>query len=238
MKINPIITYFCCLVVIAGLMTAVQVRAQTVDDTGLLENPVTNDTIVFASLVFNDVNSNGSYDATWVLSESEINVWDDYSTAIAFYTPRIEVRNGGSFTGSSTANNVQVIPGQLYLVWIDLDMSNKTYTTWVKSQAMADPVLIFQDAAFRKNSDSLSRWSALHNPLGEPDSVSVETVTLVGNAGDLPDRYTDASLSGLSLDVGTLDPPFDPDVTEYSAAMRYIKRTIAIVTPLKNKYCH
>ena len=193
---------------------------QTVDRTGLFDVPVSSNTVVYSSLIFNDTDDDGIFDATFVFSEGEITTWDDYSTALAFYTSRIEVRNGTAFTGVSTANNVSVIPGSRYHTWFDIDFINKKYTTWVKSDEMIDPVLIFENASFRKTAvAALNRWSALHNPQNEPDSISVMEVEVVASVGDFPPAFTDATLLELNLSTGSLSPSFDPGITEYSVLL-------------------
>lgn len=181
------------LIVITGTFT---VNAQTVDTTGVFDSPITNRTIVYSSMVFNDWGAIGNFDASFVLSQSEINIWDDYSTAIAFYSSRLEVRNGNSFSGNNTLNNVNVIPGQLYEFWIDINPITKTYTTWVKTVGLQTPIIIYKDASFRNtNITSINRWSALHNPSGEPDNLAIENVEVVDEIGDIPDQTINYAIS-------------------------------------------
>ena len=72
--------------------------AQTVDNTGLFPaiKAGSTDTILFASTIFYDVNSNGIFDASFNLSAGEISTWNDYSTSLAFYATGFEVWDGRS----------------------------------------------------------------------------------------------------------------------------------------------
>ena len=110
--------------------------------------------------------------------------------------------------------------GDPVYIWIDVNVATKAYDTWVKTGSMTDPVLVHANAGFRRTGvDSICRWSALHNPGKEPDTISVETVGFVSDIGAYPASYTDATLSGISLDAGSLIPAFDPGTTSYTVTL-------------------
>lgn len=88
--------------------STIYIKAQTVDDSGVFNSPINNRAVIYASIFFNNDGTPGNYDASFVLSQSAISTWNDYSAAIAFYSTRIEVRNGNSITGTNTATSVSV----------------------------------------------------------------------------------------------------------------------------------
>ncbi|MFC0878921.1 LamG-like jellyroll fold domain-containing protein, partial [Saccharicrinis sp. FJH2] len=184
MKTNSLLRYLMSLILFAGIFVSGNIKAQSVDATETFA-PVKDTGIVYTSLTFVDGNNNGTYDCSFVLSEPAIAGWGDYSAAVAVYSDRLTVRNGGGWVDAGTVENLLVpVPGQVYHFWFDLDVTAKTYTTWVQTEGMAEPVKIFTDAAFRNtNISSILRWSALHNPDGESDTVKVLKVALVEAVG-------------------------------------------------------
>ncbi len=194
-------------------------QAQSVDNTGLFGavKSFSNDTVIFASTKYHDVDMDNMYDASFVLSSQEISAWSDYSISASFYAEGILVWDGSGFTNT---NVVTFNPEKRVDLWFDVDVATKTYNTWVQTESMSAPVLIQPDAAFRKTDiDSIFCWSTLHNPDAEPDSLSVETVELVQGVGVYPTSYSNASLLSLSLSTGSLAPSFDPSITSYSVLL-------------------
>ena len=197
-----------CLSAILALISISDVSAQTVDATTAFDIPLTGQKLLYATVKVNDVNENGLTDVVFALSEPEITAWDSYSAAVRFAGGRVDVRDGGAFATPFT--NVPVEFNTLYHLWVSVDVPGKTYTTWLKTDAMPAPVLIYENAAFRKTDISaLNRWSALHNPANEPDVLSVETVRLI------EESPANAKLAAVMVNEGALDPVFDPSVTAY-----------------------
>ncbi|TCO09862.1 BNR-4 repeat-containing protein [Natronoflexus pectinivorans] len=162
------------------------INAQRVLESSAFPEPITSQSIVYASMIFIDENENGNHDAAFVLSQDEIQSWSDYSAAIAFYN-NIQVRHGGVFSGENNITNIPVVSGSLYHFWIEIDPVSKTYTTWAQTGNMPEPVLIFENADFRnQDATAIERWSTINNPQGEPDIVEVKTIKLVDAVGKLP----------------------------------------------------
>ncbi|MBN2167543.1 MAG: T9SS type A sorting domain-containing protein [Marinilabiliaceae bacterium] len=208
---NLLFKRFWLIVVAAVLYCNTSIIGQTVDTTGVFDTPLTGNKIVHAELVFHDVDADGVYDASFVLSQPEIVGWGDYSASLAFY-PNLQIRNGGS--GFVNTNNVALVPGQKYDAWFDLNITNMTYRVYVQTTGMELPVEIFtQDAGFRNTSiTSIDRWSCLHNADTEPDTVQVLSVTV----GDVPEGYDDYSLKTLTFDKGVISPELNlQEIAEY-----------------------
>jgi hypothetical protein len=194
-----------------------QVGAQSVDDSGVFTaiKAASNDTIIHGTMIFYDTDTDGNYDAAFTLSAGPIVAWGDYSVALAFYSSGFKVRNGAG-GGFVAIHEIYPEPGEVVDVWIDVDVGNQTHSTWVQTSGMDYPALIFPDAAFRRTPvDSIAYWSALHNPAGEPDTLSV---SLVEFAEFIPGMDV-ATLSALDLSMGALEPAFDPAVTEYDVLL-------------------
>ena len=171
---------FCA--VITALVNPAATFAQTVDDTGELDESITGTALLYAAVRVNDLNENGATDVVLTLSENEIAGWADYSTAVRFTADQIDVRNGEEF--SPPANVIPVDFNSLFHIWMAVDVPAKTYTVWAKTNTMSNPVLIYEDAAFRNDAvTSLTRWSALHNPDAEADQLTVDVVE------EVPENY-------------------------------------------------
>ncbi|MFB6344071.1 LamG domain-containing protein, partial [Saccharicrinis sp. FJH62] len=226
MKTNSLLKYLMGFILFAGIFVSGNIKAQSVDATGTF-NPVRDTGIVYAGITFVDGDNDGVFDCSIVLSEPAIAAWGDYSAAVAVYSDRLTVRNGGGWVDAGTVENLVVpVPNQVYHFWFDLDVTAKTYTTWVQTAGMAEPVKIFTDAAFRNtNIESILRWSALHNPDAEPDTVKVlkvaqvEAVGITGNyAMSLPGG-ADGSLSNVDISgLGLTTLPYTVEMWVNSGA--------------------
>ncbi len=208
-----------CLALGILLMSIPVLHAQTVDNTGLFTaiKSTSTDTILFVNLIFYNVDADGTYDASFALSAGGISGWEDYSASVAFYSDGIKVRDNDGFTYTTL---VTFEPGVPVDFWFDIDVGNLTYNTWVRTGNMTEPALIHPDAGFRRmDIDSICRWSALHNQAAEPDTLSVKDVELVDGIGAYPASFQVAELAELILDTGSLDPVFDPSVTEYTVSL-------------------
>lgn len=212
---NKIRLLFRLVSVVSLLLSVSILQAQTIDDTGVFESPITGQDTVFAELVVNDVDADGVFDAAFVLSDPAISVWTDYSAVLVFYSDGLKVRNGGGdFMQDNVVNSVS---GQTYYAWFAIDAVAKTYTTWVKTLD-SDTVRLFTDAGFRNTAiESIKRWSTVHNADAEPDSVSVKVVEFVSKIGQFPVSYSDASLSDITLSAGEIS--FDTETDTYNVSV-------------------
>ncbi len=212
MKIKQIFTTLLSLIIL--LLGSNILVAQTVDLSGNLQTPITNKAVVFAELTYNDLNQNGNFDAAFTLSQSAITTWGDYSTSLNFYNEGLQVRNGGSF---ESENLISTMANQVYFAWFEVDVSNKTYTTWVKTLNQ-DTVRVYTNAAFRNTAiESINIWSTIHNPDGEVDSIDAKNVSIVAAPGVFPESYSDASLSSISISTGTIE--FSSDQLNYDVIL-------------------
>ena len=208
MKKNILLFLVFCLSAILAFISISDVKAQTVDATAAFDASLSGQKLLYAAVKVNDVNENDVTDVVFALSEPEITAWESYSAAVRFAGGRVDVRDGGAF--ATPVTHVPVEFNTLYHIWVSVDVPGKTYTTWLKTDAMPAPVLIYENAAFRKTDISaLNRWSALHNPANEPDVLSVETVRLI------EESPANAKLAAVMVNEGALEPVFDPSVTAY-----------------------
>ena len=171
---------------------------------------------MYTSVIVNDFNENGLTDVLFTLSEPEIAGWGDRSVGIRFLknstTDMVDVGNGASMV--APANVVPVEFGIRYHLWISLDVANKKYSAWIKTDAMEAPVLLIENADFRKaDITAINRWSVIHNPSGEPDFLEVESVKLVETSD------TNANLASISVEPGDLNQDFKASVTGYTATV-------------------
>jgi hypothetical protein len=200
------------LLFIAGLTSNTTLNAQLVDSTDVFYviKAASTDTILHATMTLFDVDADGVYDAGFALSGIPITSWGNYSCYAAFYSTGLAIRNGGSMTNTNT---ILVEPGEPVELWFDVDLTDSTYFVWAKTVDMTFPELIFDSpAAFRNQIDSINRWSTLHNPAGEPDSlanISVEIATTIPG-------FNVSTLDSIILDLGTLSPAFDAATSAYT----------------------
>ncbi len=224
---KSILLFYLCFIV-GGLLsfTTLYLNAQTVDSTGLFPaiKSGSTDTIVHASVVYYDVDNDNVFDAVFTLSAGPVTAWGQYSVAAPFYSDGIYAYNT---SGTEADTLIGVVPGEKYDLWIDVDMDNLNANYWVKAQNMDYAALILSDGGFRRTDiDSIARWSAIHNSGGEPDSLGSITFELA-EASDIP-GIDIALLSGLTVDVGNLNPEFDAATTSYNLVVPYGTTTVNV----------
>ena len=229
MRKSLLLFYFTCLLAFLALINTSNVVAQTVDATGTFDEPITGTALIYTSLIGTDVNANGLTDMVFTLSQSPITAWSDYAVAARLIKnnnlDRLDIRNGSGMAAPENVIPVQF--GVRYHVWMKVDVPNKTYTVWAKTDDMEAPVLIFRDAVFRTeqvnaNISAINHWSALHNPSGEPDVLTVETVKLIA------ENETNANLAAINVAPGNLDQEFMPSVTGYTASVPEGTTSVAV----------
>ncbi|MCU4164033.1 cadherin-like beta sandwich domain-containing protein [Carboxylicivirga caseinilyticus] len=193
-KIGLLFKLFMAL--IALVIGANSVSAQTTDTVGLFNPALSARHIVYSELMLYDVDEDGNFDAAFVLSQDTVKVWDDYSTSLAFYDEGFKIRNGGGFTSSNT---IIPVAGEITKVWTAVDVANMTYKTYVQVGTMEYPELVYNgDAAFRNTAiTALNYWSTLHNANSEPDSVAVKTIEF--------QTSSDATLRSVTANIGTIE---------------------------------
>lgn len=196
------------------VLGSASVQAQVTDTTNVINPPLTGRHLVHSSVTFHDGDENGIFDAVFTLSEGPIAAWGDYVIGVVFYETGIRVKNG--LTGQHPFTN-ELIPvdGQSYDIWVAVDMDTQLYSTWVQTEGLDEPLLIFADAGFNNTTvTTLDTWSAIHNPDGQNDSLTVESFELTTNS--------DPSLASLSANLGEMYPEeFDPFVDAYELAVPY-----------------
>ncbi|WP_162198243.1 LamG-like jellyroll fold domain-containing protein [Geofilum rubicundum] len=196
------------------------VNGQITDTAKVIDPALTGKHLVHAEVTFFDGDENGQYDAIFTLSQDTVRAWADYVTTVAFYHTGIAVKNG--FTGSLVYTNQLIpVPGQPYDIWMAVDIPNGVYTTWVQTEGMEAPLMIFKDAGFNhSNFTELNLWSAIHNGSGQDDYLTVQNFELTTNS--------DPSLASLSANVGVMSPEFNPMEQAYELAVPYGTTAITV----------
>ncbi|MBN1769376.1 MAG: hypothetical protein JW842_12780, partial [Prolixibacteraceae bacterium] len=179
-----------------------------IDATGKVA-PISENGVFYASLKLTDADLDGAYDAAFALSETAITDWPDYSCVVAFYST-ITTRNGNTMVPSTITVDV----GKWYDIWIDVNVTTKTYDVYYKTSEMVSHVLVASNQAFRKNSiSSINRWSCMHNIQGEPDFLSAKSVGMVSAVGDYPNSANisepDLALVSASVDFSVVTSIYD-----------------------------
>lgn len=209
--------YLTLLFVFVGMTS---IFAQVTDDTGEINPALTGRHLVHSTVTFVDGDENGIFDAVFTISEGPVEGWGDYVVGVVFYETGIRVKDG--ITGQHSYTN-QLIPvsGQSYDLWIAVDMDNATYSTWVQTEGMDEPLLIHANAGFNNtNSFELTTWSAIHNGEGQDDYLTVENFELTTNS--------DPSLASLSANIGEMSPEFDPYEDAYDLAVPFGTKSIEV----------
>lgn len=141
---------------------------------------------------------------------------------MSLYQTGIKVRNTGTFTNT---NNIKFAAETQLEVWLDVNMTNKTYSTWVKTSTMSYPGLIFANAGFRKTAvDSIARWSVMHNGTGEPDTLKNPSVDFVTSIPGLDV----STLDSISLTVAALSKKFDAASKTYTVILPVGTTTVSV----------
>lgn len=166
---------------ICALMVSFSAKAQTIDQTGTLTPAVSGTEIVYLEFTFADTDTDGVYDCAIALSQGAMVAYTDYSAAIAIYQTGFKFRNGGAFGNEAV---VVPVPGQVYKMWLTFNITSSTYTIDYKTTGVDTPVRLGTNYGFRKNPVSkIDSWCCYHNPLGEPDVVTVSKAIIVNSVG-------------------------------------------------------
>ncbi|MBN1133132.1 MAG: cadherin-like beta sandwich domain-containing protein, partial [Bacteroidales bacterium] len=183
--------------------------ALVVDSTGTFDPPLSNIHIVYAEVIYNQVD--GTYiDCGFALSAMELSDWGHYATNIAFYEAGLAVRNQATNNFVRT-NVIHVVPGELIKLWIVINVPAQTYRAYAKTGDMTEPLIIYDGDATFRNTDvgsGINRWTAFHNSDNNNHYLTVNTITLETNS--------DPTLESLTSSVGVLDPNFSTDILEYN----------------------
>ncbi|TCO09874.1 LamG-like jellyroll fold domain-containing protein [Natronoflexus pectinivorans] len=221
MKKKDLLVRLSCLLTFLGLFSMTSVNAQVVDDFGAFDEPLTGRHLIYSKVIVYDTNANGTFDAVFTLSETEIQAWTDYSVAVPFYTNGIHVRVDGSFLKT---NDVIPVDGGMYELWIIVDVPAETYRVFAKSEEMEFPVIIYNgDAHFRKTDVSaINYWSLLHNP--DNQHARLEIVDEV----EIRPLDFEPTLLGLTTSIGEFEPDFNSEITSYELAVPYGTQSITV----------
>ncbi|MBS2099388.1 cadherin-like beta sandwich domain-containing protein [Carboxylicivirga linearis] len=210
MKLKNLLLKYALLGVISFLGISMSMAQQT-DTIGIFDPGLSARHIVYAEVMLHDVDEDGNFDASFNLAEDTVKAWGDYSTALAFYDEGFVVRNGGGF---SKSRDIIPVAGEVTKVWIALDVPNLSCKTYVQNIDMDYPELVFdENAGFRKTDIvAINKWTTIHNPDAEPDSVEVKSIEL--------QTSDDATLRELSASIGELTL-IDAEYGEYELYVPY-----------------
>ncbi|MGQ1945551.1 LamG-like jellyroll fold domain-containing protein [Geofilum sp. OHC36d9] len=202
--------YFITLLCLLGISTA---NAQVVDTCNVIDPSLTGKHLIHSKVTLHDGEENGVYDAVFTLSQDSIKVWGDFVVGVVFYESGILVKDG--ISNSHVKTNLLIpVPEETYDLWVALDVMKGTFSTWVKSEEMENPLLIYADAGFNHTDFSeLNMWSTIHNPSGQKDSLTVSLFEITSNS--------DPSLASLSTNIGSFTTEFDSSVQEYEMTVPY-----------------
>jgi hypothetical protein len=224
-----------CTLALLGFMGTVSLNAQVSDATGTFDPALTGDAdVVYAAVVYNDVDNDGNLDALFAVAGMPILGWGDYSANVIFYADGIVVENGTVTPEKpkfgKNASAIMPVPGQLYHIWMVINNTAQTYKVWVQTEGLPQAVLVWdEDAAFvNKTVTSLTNWAAIHNGSGEPDYLTVQKVSTTYAVGQLPAELADATLKSLTVSIGTLVPEFNPTTFEYELEVPYGTPSVTI----------
>lgn len=214
------------LLALLGITLAMSVNAQpAVDASGQFNPAISGTAVVYSSVVIKSANASATanYDIALTLSDVPMTDYTFFATGTRFVKSNgyIDVRHGTAYVDkTSLANVVNTALDTKYRVWTVVDVPNKKYSTYVKTDDMPAPVLVFADAGFRKTTTTqLVYWSAVHNSQGDATPLTVHDVQLVAAMGDFPASYSDAALSNIQLSVGNLTPVFEANTTVYNVTL-------------------
>ena len=211
MKLKNLLLKYFLLGVISFVGTSLAMAQQT-DTIGTFDPGLTARHIVYAEVMLHDVDEDGNFDASFNLAEDTVKAWGDYSTALAFYDEGFQVRTGAD--GFANSRNIIPVAGEITKVWIALDVPNLSYKTYVQSVDMDYPELVYDEyAGFRNTAiTAINKWTTIHNPDAEPDSVEVKSIEL--------QTSNDATLRELNASIGELTL-VDADYGEYELYVPY-----------------
>lgn len=199
-------------------------QGQTIDTTNIINPSLSTSHMVYAEVVYHDLDASGTFDGSFCLSPIPISAFADYSVSVAFYADGLQVRNGA--IGFVKTNSIVPVSGETTKLWFNVDVASKTYKAWAKTESMDTKALIYDgNLAFRNTTvdNGLNRWSTFHYLEG--DKVSVDTVII-----DPIENFTDALLAELAISEGTLSPAFDPSIHEYTVELSEGTTSVSLIS--------
>lgn len=215
------------LFISAGIYSLI--HAQGINDMGSLKEDIgfnlSDYHVLYVGLTPTDSLEAGRMDGSFTLSLDTITTWGDYSISVRFDNwsgtdSIIDCRNGGGF---AVDEEVSFTFNELHHCWIETAVYDETYSVYIQTEGMTEPVKIAADYAYRKTSISeLAFWSSLYNPSHNNNDLAVSNLNIVNKVGVIPIADSvNATLSLLSLSNGHLSPLFSPDSTSYTAISDY-----------------
>lgn len=204
-------------------------------ETQELETPITGKAVLYATVLITDTDETGSIDGLFGLSEGPVSIYDDFSCI---------VRWNGSVGGSADVhvngayNKTAGIPiafNTKYSLWFDIDMTALSYTAYIQTPDMDNPVAMSAKGTFRKTAiTSITRWTATKQNSAD-DGPHVGTVAIVNSVGQMPASRSESTLTALSFTAGSLSPAFSPDVFTYDLSIPAGVSSVTITPSVKDR---
>ena len=165
-----------------------------VDASGELAKGVKGKGVFFAEVIPTELDQNNLIDAYLCLSDGPLHNWSDYSPSIRFslYHGYVDVWDGKAHRRNEAAP-IPVKVGQVYRCWLSVDVKKNTYSVYVQTPEADAPVLVAEDARFRKEVKKLTTWSAIHNSSIQADPLEVKAFSQVRAVGVYPQAYEASS---------------------------------------------
>lgn len=191
-----------------------------------------------------DITSNGvAIDGLFAFSNGVVGDWGHTSGGLRFEegTGLVQLRDGGDYLPEPNTgfdgDTVTVEYDTTYHCWLVLSPADTMYSAYVQIEGAASPTLIGEDARFRFQTNMIDRWTAL-SLRGADQGLNVRRVEMVDNVGDIPTLGTNADLSGISLEYGSLDPAFDPAVTTYDVDVPFGTESLWVEGTLADQWAY
>jgi hypothetical protein len=92
MKKKNLLLKLWVVIAFVGFISTQSLLSQVTDNTGVFDPALAGTETVYAAVVFNDGDKDGTFDAIFTLSDRAIAGWADYAAVVAFYADRITVR--------------------------------------------------------------------------------------------------------------------------------------------------
>ncbi len=182
------------VLLIVSLVSVNDIKAANfeVDTTEVLpEGDLTDTEILYVKLTpsNNQVESDTIIDAGFALSEASVTQWGDYSCYVRFSNaggkkPYVDVRDNIASPNMVALDTVYFEMNQEYHVWIQVNLTDQTYTVYIQAPDAEDPVKIAENATFRKTPVSaLSYFNCMHNGDHSPAYIEVLELNLTDTIG-------------------------------------------------------
>jgi len=186
-----------------------------VDASEELDQPITEKAIYFAELIPSENDKNNCVDECFVFSDGPLNDWKDASTIVVFssYNGYINVWDD-PHNGAQSDTKIEVSIGQVYQCWMELNVTDNTYSVYIKGGSDKKPVLIRKDASFRNKVRKLNRWSSIYNRDTQTDAFVTNAVSEVSKVGEYPVNYAKPESAPLKKSVLNQKVPKDAMVIQ------------------------